>query len=61
MKEDGVGFDPLKVHEGEHPSGLGLMSMQEGAAAIDANCHVESSPGAGTRIVVDLKNRSSVG
>jgi two-component system CheB/CheR fusion protein len=45
----GEGFD---VHA--HPSGLGLISMEERARMLDAKFTVESQPGEGTRITVDV-------
>lgn len=51
VSDDGRGFDPSRV-AGEH---YGLVGMQERADAIGARLRVESRPGGGTRVVVDLE------
>lgn len=49
IQDDGRGFDPSAPHDG-----LGLHSMQERAEAMGGGFTVESTPGAGTKIVVTL-------
>ncbi len=49
IQDDGCGFDPAKVAEGD---GFGLLSMRERAASIEAELQIESAPGAGTRVSV---------
>lgn len=47
--DDGVGFDPATdIRAG----GLGLTSMRERAAALGGSVHIETKPGAGTRVEV---------
>ena len=48
--DDGRGFEPDQGREG---GGLGLRGMQERACRIGASLRVESSPGGGTRVVVE--------
>ena len=60
IKDDGVGFDPLKMQGRGQPSGLGLIAIRERAEAIEATCCIDAAPGAGTRIVVDLRNPGPV-
>jgi len=50
IADDGRGFLPLDV-DGEH---YGLLGMRERADAIGAQLVVESAPGAGTRIVLEV-------
>jgi signal transduction histidine kinase len=49
--DDGVGFDPEQAHGG---GGMGMGSMRERAAQVGARLSVSSSPGAGTRVTVEV-------
>lgn len=51
IKDDGVGFDPLTA---EHGGGQGFRNMRERAANIDACCTIESVPGQGTTITIEV-------
>jgi two-component system sensor histidine kinase UhpB len=52
--DDGIGFDFEEATDrAEHPS-LGLLIMAERAMALDGRCWVESEPGQGTRVIVEL-------
>jgi len=51
ISDDGRGFDPNRVG-GDH---YGLVGMQERADAIGARFRVESRPGNGTRVIVDVE------
>jgi signal transduction histidine kinase len=51
--DNGRGFDPNSDSD-EKRIQIGLQSMQERALAIGANFHVDSEPGAGTRVEVAL-------
>jgi signal transduction histidine kinase len=51
VEDDGVGFDPDRVQGGEH---FGLLGLRERAEALDGGLTVESSPGAGTTVVVEV-------
>ena len=53
VRDDGRGFDPAVVLA-ERERGLGLFGMQERAALVGATLRLESRPGAGTRIQVDV-------
>jgi signal transduction histidine kinase len=48
VHDDGAGFDP----QGEYPGHLGLRSMRERAAQVDADLKIESALGRGTRVKV---------
>lgn len=57
--DDGVGFDPEVVRECSG-AGLGLFELCERAALLGGNATVESAPGAGTRVRVQLPLRSAL-
>lgn len=46
IRDDGIGFDPAEIK----PTSLGMRIMRERAESIGADWHVESLPGAGTRV-----------
>jgi signal transduction histidine kinase len=50
ISDDGLGFDP----RGEFPGHLGLRSMRERTARVGGTLDIESSPGGGTAITVDV-------
>ena len=51
IEDDGVGFAPAQVASGEH---FGLLGMRERADALGGTLTLESSPGKGTTIVVEV-------
>lgn len=51
VEDDGAGFDPLQVQRHDH---FGLLGMKERAEALGGQLTLESSPGAGTTIVVEV-------
>ncbi len=51
IEDDGVGFDPEAAMKDGH---LGLFGMRERAEMIDGKLIVESTPGAGTTIMVEV-------
>ena len=52
IADDGVGFDPDTAYQ---EGCLGLSTMQERARLQGWHFHIESSPGNGTRVVVEIK------
>lgn len=54
IEDDGIGFDPARRR------GLGMLGMQERANRLDGALVVESSPGGGTRVCVDLPKTRTV-
>jgi PAS domain S-box-containing protein len=54
IADDGVGFDPASLETTNETPHWGLLTMRERAQAIGARWCVESSPGQGTRVVVEL-------
>jgi two-component system nitrate/nitrite sensor histidine kinase NarX len=53
IEDDGRGFEPGSTARGPWPH-LGLQSMEERAGAISARFKLDTSPGEGTRIAVEL-------
>jgi signal transduction histidine kinase len=51
VEDDGVGFEPDRVQSGEH---FGLLGLRERAEALDGTLTVESAPGAGTTVVMEV-------
>ena len=55
VADDGVGFDPaasVAPSADARRGGMGLRTMRERAAAAGLTLHVDSAPGAGTRVTV---------
>jgi len=50
IEDDGKGFDPEKVREGA----LGLVGIRERVVILGGRFELESAPGDGTTIVVEL-------
>lgn len=51
IEDDGVGFEPDQVKRGDH---FGLLGLRERAEALGGTLTLESAPGAGTTIVVEV-------
>jgi signal transduction histidine kinase len=51
VEDDGVGFEPDRTLGGEH---FGLLGLRERAEALDGTLTVESAPGAGTTVVMEV-------
>jgi signal transduction histidine kinase len=56
VEDDGRGFD-LAAREAAHPC-LGLFGMRERARHAGGSTHVESAPGRGTRVTVEIPARA---
>jgi PAS domain S-box-containing protein len=54
VADDGIGFDPATLTEPAERQGWGLITMAERAEAAGGYCQVESRPGQGTRITVEI-------
>ncbi len=52
VRDDGVGFDPVDV--GKRGGGLGLRGMEERAARLGARFVLNSVPGKGTEVRVEV-------
>jgi signal transduction histidine kinase len=57
IRDNGTGFDPDKARR---PTSLGLLSMRERAAAIDASFEIISRPGGGTAIIIEREDTGSI-
>jgi signal transduction histidine kinase len=57
VADDGSGFDP---HELDQPGGVGLASMRERAEKLGAMLTLDSSPGEGTRVCVQVSPQREV-
>jgi signal transduction histidine kinase len=53
IEDDGIGFEPEASQLGEH---FGLLGIRERAEALGGTLTVESSPGAGSTVVVEVAN-----
>ncbi len=51
IRDFGRGFDPLQVSDGE---GLGLASMRERARLVRGKINIDSAPGRGAKITVQV-------
>ncbi len=51
VSDNGVGFDP---HQQRGPGHQGLVNMRDRSASIGGNLDIESTPGAGTRIILNV-------
>jgi len=54
VRDDGEGFDSFNIQEGVSQQGLGLVAMRERASAIGGTLRIESSPGRGTELSLQL-------
>jgi signal transduction histidine kinase len=54
IADDGVGFDPCRL---EGRSRWGLVGMSERAEAVGGRCTVDSQPGRGTWVVVEVRRQ----
>lgn len=56
IEDDGIGFDASSSPKTGH---VGLLGMQERAQMIAGELHIESSPGCGTTIILEVSNVDS--
>jgi PAS domain S-box-containing protein len=54
IADNGVGFDQEQLGQPEGRHLWGLMTMSERAAAAGGHCRIDSQPGQGTRVVVEV-------
>ena len=54
VEDDGAGFDPVEIERPERRQGLGLIGIRERAARLHGTVRLESAPGSGTRLIVEL-------
>jgi signal transduction histidine kinase len=54
VADDGIGFDPPHLTEPNGSRGWGLLTMTERAEAVGGRCWIESAPGQGTQVIVEV-------
>lgn len=57
VEDDGTGFDPVEAEQAGARRGLGLISIRERVAQLRGTVRIESAPGKGTRVTVELPAR----
>ncbi|MEX2190272.1 MAG: PAS domain S-box protein [Bacteroidota bacterium] len=60
IEDDGKGFFPLMPRTPSSEGGMGILSMRERAAAFGGTLTIESAPGKGTTILVDIPKKGIV-
>jgi signal transduction histidine kinase len=61
VEDDGVGFEPSDLRRAGASRGLGLIGIRERVSQLGGTVRVESAPGNGTRLTVELPARSRPG
>lgn len=60
VDDEGDGFDPNLVHDlSDDLQGIGLVSIQQWVAAMEGNMNIESQPGKGTRVSLEVPVQES--
>ena len=54
IADNGVGFSPARRRTAGERRGWGLITMAERAEGVGGHCHIDSAPGEGTRVVVEV-------
>ncbi|OGW53119.1 MAG: hypothetical protein A2Y81_10640 [Nitrospirae bacterium RBG_13_43_8] len=54
ISDDGVGFDPKALRQVKKQPGWGLITIEERAKALGGHISVESMPGRGTRVMIQM-------
>jgi signal transduction histidine kinase len=54
VTDNGIGFDPSIIQKPGKRKGLGLIGMLERAKTLNGNLHIESSPGKGTQVSIEI-------
>lgn len=60
IRDDGKGFNPKSHYEGEPTFGLGIRNMNSRAALIGGSVLIESEPGIGTTVTVEVPVSSTL-
>ena len=55
VADNGVGFDPERLHQPAERQRWGLLLMAERAEAVGGHCRVESATGEGTQVIVEVE------
>jgi len=59
IEDDGVGFDVPVVHSNGKRRGLGLIGIRERLSAIGGTLLIDSAPGRGTKLLIQLPTETS--
>ena len=59
VEDDGVGFDPVVPGHKNAPPGLGLIGIRERVSRLGGTLRVDSAPGKGTSLTVELPARTA--
>jgi signal transduction histidine kinase len=59
IEDNGRGFDAIHMHAGPREQRLGLAGMRERAALVSGTIDIESAPGRGTTVIVQVPLRES--
>jgi two-component system sensor histidine kinase UhpB len=54
IADDGIGFGPAQPSEPDGDQGWGLLHMTERAEAVHGRCRIESRPGHGSQVIVEV-------
>ena len=54
VEDDGIGYETDKLSKSDENHGWGLITMTERALAVGGTCRVQSSPGLGTHVIVEV-------
>ena len=54
IEDNGIGYDMTQITNGSGERGWGLITMTERALAVGGTCRVQSRPGMGTHIIVEV-------
>src|SRR5437762_12148484 len=57
VEDDGIGFDPAPTDRADRSPGLRLIGIRERASRLGGTLRVETAPGKGTRLTVELPAR----
>jgi glucose-6-phosphate-specific signal transduction histidine kinase len=57
VEDDGIGFDPRPTESAMTQLGLGLIGIRERVSTLGGTLRLESAPGRGTRLTVELPAR----
>jgi signal transduction histidine kinase len=60
IRDDGTGFNPEQLRRGDFPR-YGLATMRERAESIGGTVNIDSAPGQGTRVTVEVPLRKNTG
>jgi signal transduction histidine kinase len=57
IRDDGVGFDPEAAQRRREAGHMGLLNMEERAELVGGRCSIQSQPGSGTVVCLDIPLR----